>query len=89
MTKQQKKYAKAMTMLTLYLHLAQSQAEMIIADKMATRELKKKLRQIKDYCAAASGNIAAMGNMDKENVIDIAGEIDDIIRSAIIEENEQ
>jgi uncharacterized protein YqgC (DUF456 family) len=89
MTKQQLKYSKAMTMLAAYLQLAKMQADMVIAESMAKRDTKRKLKHTSEFCGSVVGNLCTIGNMDKDAIIDLAGEIDDILRPNVIEDGKQ
>ena len=88
MTKEQKTYAKAMTMLVTYLQLAKMQADMLVAQKACKKEMKRKLKHTSEFCGSVSSTIGALGNMSKDDIIELAGEIDDIIRPALIEESD-
>lgn len=88
MNKEQRTYAKAMTMLVTYLQLAKLQADMLIAQKVCKKEMRQKLRHTSDFCGSISSTIGELGNMSKDDIIDLAGEIDDIIRPAIIDERD-
>jgi hypothetical protein len=82
-------FAKSMTMLAAYLELVHLQAEAVIAQKLHVKpQTKQRVRHISNFASSSMGTLCTLGNMSKEGIIDLAGEIDDILRPNIIEDND-
>jgi hypothetical protein len=80
--------AKNITMLAAYLQLVYLQTEVVLCDKSKINKQNKLLiKYIGNYAKQNIGTLCNLGNMDKDALIDLAGEIDDILRPNIIQEN--
>ena len=84
----QEQFKKNLILLAAYSKLVHLQCEILCTEPTLRKDARRKIKGVSERAKLDFGTICNVGSIDKVNIIDMAGAIDDIVRPGVIDTEE-